>query len=595
MLSPHIENLVIKLLITISNKEKEVEINRQLLGKNIDFDVFQLYCFLDKEKKNYITSLDLMEFLHKNGVYPNQLEMEFIILFYDKNADNVLSYTEFLNMILSENNLCLRKICEERIGSLSYENNIPNDIGYLFISLLEKEIELIRIVNRIINEIKGQCDFNFHEIYHLLIGCQSYINKDTLRTFLLNHDITFSEDDLDNIMKRLDFNEDHIINFFEFHKFFCFADSNCRCTLNIKNCCLCNPNLIPNNNNNIIIKEISPSLSIRGPPVKGCDNNYISSNNCNDCIQFNNQYYNNIDDKNNDSYKENSFNISENLLLRKRPERHFKNKKNNTINENNLEYNNNIDFLAPNQYSNNENYCHICHNSPCKCIEISLRKAENEFLIYLRECIKLENKIEKAKIDLSLRSDFNVEDAFKIFERENRKYITDADLIYGLNTLEVYPSEKDILLIKRRINPKKTENIIFSDFSDFILPFEKDYRNMIEKRVCSNYTVYNYSNVFFLTTRNYFSNFFNVIIECENKIDNLRNLLCDVRSYIEILFHNIDQNNLGFINDFDLNCYLKSKGIFANDIENCLLFKRIDKNKDGKLECWELNEEFQIT
>ena len=595
MLSPHIENLVIKLLITISNKEKEVEINRQLLGKNIDFDVFQLYCFLDKEKKNYITSLDLMEFLHKNGVYPNQLEMEFIILFYDKNADNVLSYTEFLNMILSENNLCLRKICEERIGSLSYENNIPNDIGYLFISLLEKEIELIRIVNRIINEIKGQCDFNFHEIYHLLIGCQSYINKDTLRTFLLNHDITFSEDDLDNIMKRLDFNEDHIINFFEFHKFFCFADSNCRCTLNIKNCCLCNPNLIPNNNSNIIIKEISPSLSIRGPPVKGCDNNYISSNNCNDCIQFNNQYYNNIDDKNNDSYKENSFNISENLLLRKRPERHFKNKKNNTINENNLEYNNNIDFLAPNQYSNNENYCHICHNSPCKCIEISLRKAENEFLIYLRECIKLENKIEKAKIDLSLRSDFNVEDAFKIFERENRKYITDADLIYGLNTLEVYPSEKDILLIKRRINPKKTENIIFSDFSDFILPFEKDYRNMIEKRVCSNYTVYNYSNVFFLTTRNYFSNFFNVIIECENKIDNLRNLLCDVRSYIEILFHNIDQNNLGFINDFDLNCYLKSKGIFANDIENCLLFKRIDKNKDGKLECWELNEEFQIT
>ena len=595
MLSPLIENLVIKLLITISNKEKEVEINRQLLGKNIDFDVFQLYCFLDKEKKNYITSLDLMEFLHKNGVYPNQLEMEFIILFYDKNADNVLSYTEFLNMILSENNLCLRKICKERIGSLSYENNIPNDIGYLFISLLEKEIELIRIVNRIINEIKGQCDFNFHDIYHLLIGCQSYINKDTLRTFLLNHDITFSEDDLDNIMKRLDLNEDHIINFFEFHKFFCFADSNCRCTFNIKNCCLCNPNLIPNNNSNIILKEISPSLSLRGPPVKGCDNNYISSNNCNDCIQFNNQYYNNIDDKNNDSYIENSFNISQNLLLRKKPERHFKNKKNNTINENNLEYNNNIDFLAPNQYSNNENYCHICHNSPCKCIEISLRKAENEFLIYLRECIKLENKIEKAKIDLSLRSDFNVEDAFKIFERENRKYITDADLIYGLNTLEVYPSEKDILLIKRRINPKKTENIIFSDFSDFILPFEKDYRNMIEKRVCSNYTVYNYSNVFFLTTRNYFSNFFNVIIECENKIDNLRNLLCDVRSYIEILFKNIDQNNLGFINDFDLNCYLKSKGIFANDIENCLLFKRIDKNKDGKLECWELNEEFQIT
>ncbi len=61
----------------------------------------------------------------------------------------------------------------------------------------------------------------------------------------------------------------------------------------------------------------------------------------------------------------------------------------------------------------------------------------------------------------------------------------------------IYPSEKDILSIKRRINAKKTENRIFSYFSDFILPFEKDYRNMIEKRICGNYTVYNYTNVFF--------------------------------------------------------------------------------------------------
>ncbi len=64
----------------------------------------------------------------------------------------------------------------------------------------------------------------------------------------------------------------------EFHKFFCFDDSNCRCIFNIKNYCLCNPNLIPNNNSNIILKEISPSLSIRSPPVKGC----ISLNDCND-------------------------------------------------------------------------------------------------------------------------------------------------------------------------------------------------------------------------------------------------------------------------------------------------------------------------
>ena len=43
MFSSEIENLVIKLLLTIINKEKEIEINRQILSQNIDFDIFQLY------------------------------------------------------------------------------------------------------------------------------------------------------------------------------------------------------------------------------------------------------------------------------------------------------------------------------------------------------------------------------------------------------------------------------------------------------------------------------------------------------------------------------------------------------------------------
>ena len=51
MFSPEIENLVIKLLLTILNKEKEIEINRENLFLNKDFDIFKLYFFLDKQKK----------------------------------------------------------------------------------------------------------------------------------------------------------------------------------------------------------------------------------------------------------------------------------------------------------------------------------------------------------------------------------------------------------------------------------------------------------------------------------------------------------------------------------------------------------------
>ena len=208
----------------------------------------------------------------------------------------------------------------------------------------------------------------------------------------------------------------------------------------------------------------------------------------------------------------------------------------------------------------------------------------------------MENKIEKAKVDLSLRSDFNVEDAFKIFERENKKLISDADLIYGLNILDIYPSEKDFLLIKRRLNPRKTENIVYSDFFNFVIPFEKDYRTMVERRnFKKNYTVHNKADVFLLTTKFYFTNLINVIIECENKIENLRNLCSYVRSYIDNIFRNIDRNCIGSISELDLITYIKSRGIFTNDIDSSLLFKRLDKNNDGKIESWELNDELQIT
>ena len=118
MLTPETETLIIKFLLEISKKEKEVEINRQVLAQNSNFDIFQLFSYMDREKKNYIDTFNIMDFFHRNAIYPNKIIIDFLILLYDDDNDNKLCYTEFLNMILSENNLCLRKICKERINKV---------------------------------------------------------------------------------------------------------------------------------------------------------------------------------------------------------------------------------------------------------------------------------------------------------------------------------------------------------------------------------------------------------------------------------------------------------------------------------------------
>lgn len=75
---------------------------------------------------------------------------------------------------------------------------------------------------------------------------------------------------------------------------------------------------------------------------------------------------------------------------------------------------------------------------------------EENFIYFLKELIEIENCLEKAKIDLTYKSDFNAEDAFRNFEIDGRGYITELDLNYGLNEFDVFaPKEEVNLLLKR--------------------------------------------------------------------------------------------------------------------------------------------------
>ena len=46
--------------------------------------------------------------------------------------------------------------------------------------------------------------------------------------------------------------------------------------------------------------------------------------------------------------------------------------------------------------------------------------------------------------------------------------------------------------------------------------------------------------------------------------------------------------------NFILYMYLRNSGINCNEIENKLVFTKLDKNKDGKIEIWEIEEELSF-
>lgn len=63
MLSIETEARVAKLFLNLAEGEKSVEINRQVLSEQLDFDPYQVFKRLDSQGKNNIDEYDVVDFL----------------------------------------------------------------------------------------------------------------------------------------------------------------------------------------------------------------------------------------------------------------------------------------------------------------------------------------------------------------------------------------------------------------------------------------------------------------------------------------------------------------------------------------------------
>ena len=72
---------------------------------------------------------------------------------------------------------------------------------------------------------------------------------------------------------------------------------------------------------------------------------------------------------------------------------------------------------------------------------------KGQFNDFLKELMSIESEIERIKIDLSMNPDFNCEDAFRMFELDGRDFLDKDDLKYGLNLLNIYPTDHELRLL----------------------------------------------------------------------------------------------------------------------------------------------------
>ena len=629
MISIETEARVAKILLYLAESEHNIEINRKYLSDSLEFDPYQIFKIFDKDYKNRIDICNIIDFLNYKEIYANECEISLLIFFYDQDNDGSLSYPEFLNLIQSEKSII-------KTNRNSNIKELPYNIEYSLGNLLEKEIELSRQLIPLLEELRNRNDFNIHNIFHLIKGYSS-ITPQNLRDFLLKNKADFIQDDVKTIMKRLDINHDGRIDLCEFHSFFGFPSCvNC-CSLNpCSKCgccccqeCYCDPcysrcNLTKKSisTKNIFIGK-NPSNDLAKKTEDILNNTGLFNNSNNSTF-----YKSNIlsDRYNNNDFMRplNNKNINQNLSSSnyipnyKFKENYIKPNYNQNIQKDNFIGNNinpNLSLrLSPQRKYPPLNTCYTCKNNPCICPKnnyspiklpsntfkknnnnISDEKEEDNLLNkYLKNLMDAEKRIEDLKMELAMRDDFNCEDAFRIFEKNNKGFLTNEDLKNGLISLDIYATDSDIRSLMKRYDLNKKGFLNYVDFFDMIVPYEKDFRNLVEDKSPKSCCACKSPDIFMFTTKLFLKNLFKDLIDYENKLNLMKKNYDIINMNLRDIFNSIDISNIGVLTIDNLLGYLDENGLLDNKKDGNLLFIRFDKNRDGNVDFEEFEDEFKI-
>ena len=212
----------------IRKHNDKIESIRQKLCQSDNFNVNELFYFLDFRKNDFLTSKNLIHFLNQSNTPYEEQYIRCLVHNYDKDGDFTLNKTEFLNMILpiKQKNLRDKQLSIINNTNDSYENNdvhthyITNDIKRIFIELIKEELNLAETAFYVVKNIYGSPKFTTYDAFVDIVKKESYITRQNLGAFLKENDCILDDDDIYMLMFRIDSDNDNRISYVEFQDIF---------------------------------------------------------------------------------------------------------------------------------------------------------------------------------------------------------------------------------------------------------------------------------------------------------------------------------------------------------------------------------------
>ena len=217
---------------------------------------------------------------------------------------------------------------------------------------------------------------------------------------------------------------------------------------------------------------------------------------------------------------------------------------------------------------------------------------ESELVSIFFQQINLDRDLNDAKKDLALCSDFNLLDAFQMFDLNDIGYVSEFDFEDTLVELGLRPTRDEINLLFKHYSYLGNRRLPYSEFSKLFVPKELEYSRILSGRSAFNVSRAERRRVFGADTTYKLTRVLRLHLESESVAESLRHRMARRPSFsMHEAFQSVDKDRNGYITFGEFQSLLELHGIFATikDVES--LMDRYDKDKDGRVSYSEFLDE----
>jgi Ca2+-binding EF-hand superfamily protein len=220
---------------------------------------------------------------------------------------------------------------------------------------------------------------------------------------------------------------------------------------------------------------------------------------------------------------------------------------------------------------------------------------EDALVTSLKDLCSGERELEAAKTALTLKSDFNLVDAFNIFDVNRDGQIDAHELRHGLSAIGVHPTSEDIELFVTRYDKSGDRRLNRTEFAVAFLCLDAHYCSTLERRA-SNYRCpgYRADDCFFSDTANVHRDLWRVHFKTEHLGESVRQKMKRNPYFNDFeAFNSLDLDGSGGVSAQEIHAMLQSRGFFASHKEVHDLVDKFDKTRTGQISFGQFRDEME--